>query len=114
MRWVHLTVIILLAAATLLFVLQNRDVVTVLSGIQGPRASRNSDCSRYVIGAVTGGSLFALCVDLTKARNAIARSKSRSAEQPSTPCRLSGSREHKPAGGANHRFVLITLAASGH
>jgi hypothetical protein len=46
MRWVHLTVIILLAAATLLFVLQNRDVVTVLSGIQGPRASRNSDCSR--------------------------------------------------------------------
>ena len=29
MRWVHLTVIILLAAATLLFVLQNRDVVTM-------------------------------------------------------------------------------------
>ena len=60
MRWVHLTVIILLAAATLLFVLQNRDVVTVRSGIQGPRDSRNSDCSRLVIGVVTGGSLFAL------------------------------------------------------
>ena len=29
MRWVHLTVIGLLAAATLLFVLQNRDVVTM-------------------------------------------------------------------------------------
>jgi putative membrane protein len=29
MRWVHLTVIIVLAASTLLFVLQNRDVVTM-------------------------------------------------------------------------------------
>jgi hypothetical protein len=29
MRWVHLTVIILLAAAILVFILQNRDVVSV-------------------------------------------------------------------------------------
>jgi uncharacterized integral membrane protein len=34
MRWVHLTVIILLAAATLLFVLQNRDVVTAVLGFR--------------------------------------------------------------------------------
>jgi putative membrane protein len=60
-RWVHLTVIILLVAATLLFVLQNRDVVTISFlgfSIRAPLAILIAGV--YVIGAVTGGSLFAL------------------------------------------------------
>ena len=61
MRWVHLTIIILLVAATLLFVLQNRDVVTISFlgfSIRAPLAILTAIV--YVIGAVTGGSLFAL------------------------------------------------------
>jgi lipopolysaccharide assembly protein A len=61
MRWVHLTVIILLAAAILLFVLQNRDVVTMSFlgfSVRAPLAILIAVV--YAIGAVTGGSLFAL------------------------------------------------------
>ena len=61
MRWVYLTVIILLVAATLLFVLQNRDVVTISFlgfSVRAPLAILTAVV--YVIGAVTGGSLFAL------------------------------------------------------
>ena len=61
MRWVHLTVIILLVAATLLFVLQNRDVVTISFlgfSVRAPLAILIAVV--YAIGAVTGGSLFAL------------------------------------------------------
>ena len=61
MRWFHLTVIGLLAAATLLFVLQNRDVVTMSFlgfSVRAPLAILIAVV--YVIGAVTGGSLFAL------------------------------------------------------
>ena len=47
MRWVYLTVIILFAAATLLFVLQNFDVVTMsILGVQRARTPRNPDCGR--------------------------------------------------------------------
>jgi len=61
MRWVYLTVIILLAAATLLFVLQNREVVTMSFlgfSVRAPLAILIT--AVYVIGAITGGSLFAL------------------------------------------------------
>ncbi len=61
MRWVHLTVIILLVAATLRFGLQNRDVVTITFlgfSVRAPLAILIAVV--YVIGAVTGGSLFAL------------------------------------------------------
>ncbi len=61
MRWVHLTVIILLVAATLLFGLQNCDVVTIFFlgfSVRAPLAILIAVV--YVIGAVTGGSLFAL------------------------------------------------------
>ena len=88
MRWVHLTIIILLMAATLLFVLQNRDVVTISFlgfSIRAPLAILTAIV--YVIGAVTGGSLFRYCADLTKARNAIARSRDRAV------CRLGRRRE---------------------
>ena len=61
MRWVHLTVIILLATATLVFVLQNRDVVTLsFLGFSIRAALAILIAVVYVIGAVTGGSLFAL------------------------------------------------------
>jgi putative membrane protein len=61
MRWVHLTIIALLAAATLLFVLENRDVVTMSFlgfSVRAPLAILIA--AVYVIGAITGGSLFAL------------------------------------------------------
>jgi putative membrane protein len=61
MRWVHLTLIILLAAATLVFILQNREAVTMSFlgfSIRAPLAILIA--AVYVIGAVTGGSLFAL------------------------------------------------------
>ena len=57
----RLTVIILLLAATLLFVLQNRDAVTISFlgfSVRAPLAILTAVV--YVIGAVTGGSLFAL------------------------------------------------------
>ena len=61
MRWVHLTVIILLSAATLLFVIQNRDVVTISFlqfSMRAPLAILIAVA--YVVGALSGGSLFAL------------------------------------------------------
>ena len=61
MRWLYLTVIILLAAATLLFVLENRNVVTTSFlgfSVRAPLAILIAVV--YVIGAVTGSSLFAL------------------------------------------------------
>jgi len=61
MRWVYLTLIILLAAATLIFIIQNRDLVTMSFlgfSIRAPLAILIA--AVYVVGAVTGGSLFAL------------------------------------------------------
>jgi uncharacterized integral membrane protein len=56
-----LTLIILLAAATLVFILQNREAVTMAFlgfSIRAPLAILIA--AVYVIGAVTGSSLFAL------------------------------------------------------
>jgi len=61
MRWVYLTLIVLLAAATLIFIVQNRDLVTMSFlgfSIRAPLAILIA--AVYVVGAVTGGSLFAL------------------------------------------------------
>ena len=61
MRWLYLTLIIVLAAATLVFILQNWDLVTVSFlgfSIRAPLAILIA--AVYVVGAVTGGSLFAL------------------------------------------------------
>ena len=60
MRWVYLTVIILFAAATLLFVLQNFDVVTMSILGFSVRAPLGMIAAVYLVGGVTGGSLFAL------------------------------------------------------
>jgi uncharacterized integral membrane protein len=61
MRWVHLTIIAVFVAILLIFVLQNHGLVTVSFlgfGARAPLAVLIA--AFYVLGAVTGGSLFAL------------------------------------------------------
>jgi putative membrane protein len=61
MRWFHLTVIVLFAAVTAIFAVQNLQMVTVSLlrfSAQTPLAFLIAII--YVLGAVTGSSLFAL------------------------------------------------------
>jgi len=61
MRWIYLILIVLIAAATLVFCVQNRDLVTMSFlqfGIRAPLGVLALVV--YVLGAVTGGSLYAL------------------------------------------------------
>jgi putative membrane protein len=61
MRWFYLVIVILFVAATLIFVLQNFDLVTMAflgTRIRAPLALLVVVV--YVLGAITGGSLFAL------------------------------------------------------
>jgi putative membrane protein len=61
MRWIYLAAIAVFGVATLMFAMQNLDVVTMsfLSfKIRAPLAV--VAITVYVLGAVTGGSLFAL------------------------------------------------------
>jgi putative membrane protein len=61
MRWLYIVVIVLIAAATLLFCVQNRDFATMSFlqfSIRAPLAILALVV--YVLGAVTGGSLYAL------------------------------------------------------
>jgi uncharacterized integral membrane protein len=61
MRWIHLAVIALFALATLIFAVQNLEVVTMSLfhfEVRAPLALVTIVV--YVLGALTGGSLFAL------------------------------------------------------
>jgi putative membrane protein len=61
MRWIYIAVIILFAAATIIFALQNFEIVTMsfLSfHARAPLALLIAVV--YLLGAATGGSLFAL------------------------------------------------------
>jgi lipopolysaccharide assembly protein A len=61
MRWVYLTVVILFVAVTLVFVFQNVEVVTMSFlglSIRAPLALLAAVA--YILGALSGGSLFAL------------------------------------------------------
>jgi lipopolysaccharide assembly protein A len=61
MRWFHLAVIVLFAAVTAVFAMQNLQTVTVSFlriGAQLPLAFLVAII--YLLGALTGGSLFAL------------------------------------------------------
>jgi putative membrane protein len=61
MRWIYLAVIILFVAATIIFALQNFEVVTMSflgSNARVPLALLVAVA--YLLGAATGGSLFAL------------------------------------------------------
>ena len=61
MRWVYLTVVALFAAATIIFVVQNVEVVTMSFlglSVRAPLAVLAAVA--YVLGTLTGGSLYAL------------------------------------------------------
>jgi putative membrane protein len=61
MRWLHLCVVVVFALAILIFLLQNRDVVTLtFLGFSARAPVAILIAGIYLIGAVTGGSLFAL------------------------------------------------------
>jgi uncharacterized integral membrane protein len=60
-RWIYLAVILLFAAATIVFALQNFEIVTISflgSNVRVPLALLVAVV--YLLGAATGGSLFAL------------------------------------------------------
>ncbi len=61
MRWLYLTIIVLFAAATIIFAFQN--LVSVTVSFLGSRVSAPIAVLVfvvYILGAATGGSLFAL------------------------------------------------------
>ena len=61
MRWINVAIIVLFAAATIIFAFQNLDTVTVSFlgySLRAPFAVLVFVL--YVLGAATGGSLFAL------------------------------------------------------
>jgi uncharacterized integral membrane protein len=61
MRWIYLTVIVLFAAATIIFALQNLEIVTTsFLGINVRAPLALVVAFVYLLGAATGGSLFAL------------------------------------------------------
>ncbi len=61
MRWIYLTVIILFGAAAIIFALQNLEIVTMtFLGINARVPLALLVAVAYLLGAATGGSLFAL------------------------------------------------------
>ena len=61
MRWVYLAVIILFAAATMIFAAQNFEIVTMnFLGFNARVPLALLIAVVYLLGAATGGSLFAL------------------------------------------------------
>jgi putative membrane protein len=60
-RWIHLAIVILFLAATVIFAIQNLQVVSLAFlgfSVRAPIALLTIGV--YVLGAITGGSLFAL------------------------------------------------------
>lgn len=61
MRWIYLAIIILFAVATVIFALQNFEIVTMSFLSFSARAPLALVIAVvYLVGAATGGSLFAL------------------------------------------------------
>ena len=61
MRWVYLAIIILFAAATIVFAAQNFEIVTMsFLGFNARVPLALLVAVAYLLGAVTGGSLYAL------------------------------------------------------
>jgi lipopolysaccharide assembly protein A len=61
MRWVYLIIVVVFVAAMILFGIQNRQMVTISFlgfGLRAPLAILTAIA--YVLGGVTGGSLYAL------------------------------------------------------
>ena len=61
MRWVYLTMVVLFLAATVIFVFQNVETVTMsFLGLSVRAPLAVVAAVAYILGAVTGGSLYAL------------------------------------------------------
>jgi putative membrane protein len=61
MRWIYLAVIILFATATIIFLVQNFEIVTMsFLGLNARVPLALVVAVAYLLGAATGGSLFAL------------------------------------------------------
>jgi putative membrane protein len=61
MRWIYLAAIVLFAAATIIFALQNLEIVTMsFLGFNARAPLALLVGLVYILGAATGGSLFAL------------------------------------------------------
>jgi lipopolysaccharide assembly protein A len=61
MRWVHLTIVVLFVAVMIVFVIENREVVTMaFLGFSFRAPLALVVAGFYVLGAVTGGSLLTL------------------------------------------------------
>ena len=61
MRWIYLAVIILVAATTIIFALQNLEIVTMsFLGFNAHLPLALLDSVVYLLGTATGGSLFEL------------------------------------------------------
>ena len=61
MRWVHIAVIVLFALATLIFLIQNREIVSMdFLGFSARMPLAVMAAIFYVLGAFTGGSAYAL------------------------------------------------------
>ena len=61
MRWVYLVIVIVFVAAIVIFAVQNREMVTISFlgfSLRAPLALLTA--INYVLGAITGGSVFAL------------------------------------------------------
>jgi uncharacterized integral membrane protein len=61
MRWVHIAIVVVFAAATLIFLVQNREIVSMDFlgfSVRAPLAVMAAVF--YVLGAITGSSAFAL------------------------------------------------------
>ena len=61
MRWVHIAIVVLFIAATLIFLVQNREIVSIdFLGFSVRTPLAVSAAIFYLLGAVTGGSAYAL------------------------------------------------------
>ena len=61
MRWIHIAIIILFVAATLIFLVQNREIVSMDFlgfSVRAPLAVMAA--SFYLLGAITGSSAYVL------------------------------------------------------
>ena len=61
MRWVHIAIVVLFATATLIFLVQNREIVSMdFLGFSVRTPLAVMAAIFYVLGALTGGSAYAL------------------------------------------------------
>ena len=70
MRWIYLAVIILFAAATIIFALQNFEIVTMSFGLDARVPLALLAAVAYLLGAATAAACLRCCVDRMKGRNA--------------------------------------------